>query len=324
MDFKIDIQPAGIVYQSPSDKTLLESAIANNLFLQHSCKTGLCGACSADVLSGLVKNEQGELISSGSVLACSSYAQSDLSLRINYFPELEQIACVTLPCKVAGCRLVTDDIVILSLRFPPTATLHYLPGQYIDLIYNGLRRSYSIANAKPTPNGIELHIRIIPDGAFSQLLTHQIALNQLMRIEGPQGTFFVREAANPLIFLAGGTGFAPIKAMIEQLLLSNDQRMIYIYWGMPKSKDFYTDIANSWARDFNQIRYVPVVSAENDGWEGRIGYVHHAVIEDFPDLKDYHVYACGSLPMINAAKDAFVAQGLSNMNFYADAFIQSK
>lgn len=225
MTFKVDIKPANIQYQSTLGTTLLDSALANKLALQYSCKKGSCGTCSADVLAGLVKNEHGEIVSSGAVLTCTSYAESDVTLQANYYAELADIDCLTLPCKVSAQDYVTNDIIVLTLRLPPTHKFKYLPGQYIDLITGDKRRSYSIANAQSTSSGLELHIRLLPDGEFSQVLK-EATINQLMRIEGPKGTFFVRNAENPIIFLAGGTGFAPVKAMIEGLLASQSQRDI--------------------------------------------------------------------------------------------------
>lgn len=323
MTYKVEIKPANIQYQSSAETTLLDAALAHNLALQYSCKKGSCGSCAADVLTGLVKNELGELVSSGSVLTCNSYAQSDVTLKANYYAELADIECLTVPCKISSQDFVTDDIIILTLRLPPTSKFKYLPGQYIDLIDGEVRRSYSIANAQSAASGIELHVRLLLDGEFSDVLKHA-SINQLMRIEGPKGTFFVREASNPIIFLAGGTGFAPVKAMVEGLLASNSQREVYIYWGMPHSSAIYTDVALSWAREFQHVHFVPVISSDDLTWQGRKGFVHQAVVDDFSNLSEYHVYACGSPLMIAAAKEAFSKQGLEDAHFYSDAFVPSK
>ena len=323
MTYKIKITPSNIEYQGAAEITLLNAALANKLSLQYSCKKGACGVCVADVLAGVVKNEHGALVNCGSVLTCSSYPQSDVTLKANYYAELADIECLTVPCKIASLNFITEDIIVLTLRIPPSTPFNYLAGQYIDLIHGSVRRSYSIANAQSTSAGIELHIRLLCDGEFSQLLK-QSTPNQLMRIEGPKGTFFVRDAVNPIIFLAGGTGFAPVKAMVEGLLASASQRDIYIYWGMPHSTSLYTDIAKSWAMEFNHVHYVPVMSSEDATWHGRVGFVHQAVLDDFSDLSEYHVYACGSPLMIDAAKNAFIANGLDDAHFYSDAFVPSK
>lgn len=322
MTYTIEIQPANIHYSASSEITLLDAALANQLSLQHSCKKGTCGTCSATVLSGTIKNECGETVHTGTVLTCQSYALSDAVLTATYYPELANIACKTLPCKIDQQSFLADDILILTLRLPPTTTFHYLPGQYIDLIAGDIRRSYSIANASVSGKNIELHVRLLSDGAFSHILK-QSTLNQLLRLEGPKGTFFVRDATNPIVFLAGGTGFAPVKAMVEGLLAHQSTRPIYIYWGMPCASSLYTDIAKSWANEYPHVHYVPVISSEDAQWTGRRGWVHQAVIDDFLDLNQYHVYACGSPAMIHAANHAFVKKGLDAAHFYSDAFVPS-
>ena len=324
MNYDIQIQPAGVNYPAGSDDTVLNAALASKFFLEHSCRKGECGLCSATLLSGTVKNEHGNIVNSGEILTCCSYPRSDLSINVNFFPELATIECVTLPCKVVSCTIVADNIAILILRYPPAVRFNYLSGQYIDLIYKGVRRSYSIANAQSGPAGIELHIRLIPGGEFSQLMVSGCDVGQLKRIEGPKGAFFVRKTNNPIIFIAGGTGFAPIKAMVEELLNNNLERTIHIYWGAVSTKRLYTEIARSWAEKYTQVHYVPVVSGEDQNWTGRTGLVYKAVIEDFHDLNQYHVYACGSPVMINSAKEAFVSQGLNAAHFYADIFVSSK
>ena len=324
MDYEIEILPAGVKYRVGSTDTLLNAALNNKLFLDHSCRKGECGLCTATILSGSVNNELGNLVTTGEILTCSSYPRSNLKIKANYYTELADISCLTSPCKVVSCELVADDIVILTLRYPTTVNFQYLPGQYIDLMYQGIRRSYSIANIQNSTSTIELHIRLLPEGEFSQLLAKGCDSNQLMRMEGPRGVFFVRKAMNPLIFLAGGTGFAPIKAMVEELLKNKMDRTIYIYWGMLNSNSFYTDIAKTWAEKNSHVTFVPVVSGEDDNWAGRTGFVHEAVVNDFTDLGGYHVYACGSPLMISSAKEAFISQGLNIDNFYADIFVSSK
>lgn len=324
MNYEIEIQPARVKYKASVDDTLLSAALANKFCLEHSCRSGECGLCSATIVSGTVKNEFGDLVTEGNVLTCCSYPQSDITLLAKFLPELSDIECKTLPCKLVSKSLVNHDILILTLRFPPKTNFKYLAGQYIDLIYQGLRRSYSIANAQSSLEGLELHIRLIADGQFSQVLIRDCNENQLMRIEGPKGTFFVREATNPIIFLAGGTGFAPVKAMMENLLHNKVNREIYIYWGMAHSDGFYTKIADDWAREYSHISYVSVVSADDKCWQGRRGFVHQVVLDDFSDLSKYHVYACGSPLMISSAKDAFISRGLNSEHFYADIFVSSK
>lgn len=317
----VEVVPSKIQYPAAKESTLLDAALANGLFLQHSCKKGQCGVCVAEVLSGLVKNEHGMMVTCGEVLTCCSYAQSNATIKAQYYPQLAQIECKTMPCKVASIQNVADDIIILTLRLPPNAQLQYLAGQYIDLLYDGIRRSYSIAN-HDSSQGVELHIRLLPNGELSQRLA-KVAANQLMRLEGPKGTFFVRQSDHPLIFLAGGTGFAPVKAMVEKLLSEQDARQIYIYWGMSSANRLYTDIAERWASLYSQVTYVPVVSQPDEQWQGRKGLVHEAILQDFEDLAAYHVYACGSQPMLEIAETQLMQHGLIKEHFFKDAFVSS-
>lgn len=321
MSYIIEIQPSGVQYESKDN--LLEDALSQSIPLEHSCKTGDCGMCSADVLSGQVQNEHGQIIKQGKVLTCQSKAISDVILKANYYPELIHIKLQTFPCKVAKVCYVTDDIVSLTFRLPPTAKLEYLAGQYVDLSFQGIKRSYSIANACKDSNEVELHIRKVPQGKMSDLIFGQVKEAQLMRMEGPKGTFFVRDNTKPLILLATGTGIAPIKAIVEQLIQSQDKREIHIYWGMQYKKELYCKELVQLASDHNHITFSPVLSREHDA-QAFTGYVQDAVCEDFESLESYEVYACGSLKMIEDSKAKFISRSLSSESFYSDAFTPAK
>jgi len=322
MTYNIEILPSGIMFTS--ENTLLDDALVQSVPLEHSCKSGDCGICEAELISGIVENENGEHVTSGKILTCCSKACSDLTLNAHYYPELVDIKSQTFPCKVETIDFPAHDIAVLKLRLPPTANFNYLPGQYIDLNYKGTIRSYSIANAQTVSTGLELHIRHLPQGAMSELIFSAVNSNQLMRIEGPKGTFFVRSDNKPLIFIAGGTGFAPIKAMVEALLAQQDKRAITIYWGMPHKESFYSDIAQQWSTDHDHINYIPVLSEHDPSWLGRTGYVHQGIVDDFDSLTRYQVYACGSPVMIEATKEALIAKNLAVENFFADAFTPAK
>jgi len=321
MTYKIEIQPSGVHFQS--DNNILDDALAQSVPLEHSCKTGACGACVAEIVSGEIENEKSEIVKSGLVLTCQSKALSNATLKAHYYPELVGQKQQTIPCKVAGFELVTDDILVIKFRFPPTAKFDYLPGQYIDLSFKGIKRSYSIANAKHDSAGLELHIRKVPNGQMSDALFSSIKHSQLMRIEGPKGTFFIRKNEQPLILLAGGTGIAPVKAMVEELINDQDKRDVYIYWGMNSANSFYLQQLFELSEKNAHIHYTPVLSGGGD-WGGRTGFVHQAVCDDFSSIQGFHVYACGSPLMINAAKAAFMDKGLSSEQFFSDAFTPTK
>ncbi|MCH1924604.1 FAD-binding oxidoreductase [Shewanella sp. C32] len=325
MTSKITLFPSAISFETTRDITVLESALSAGVVLEHSCKNGSCGLCESKLLAGSVIDTEGKVYEAEqSILTCQCKANSDeVAIEAEYFPELAELTKKIVPAKVSVAEY-NSEFLTLKFRLPPTANFRYLAGQYINLHYNGLARSYSVANADST-EGIELHIRKVPSGAMSeQLFNGEIAPNTLMRIEGPIGTFFVRDDQRPIIFLAGGTGFAPVKAMVEQMLATQSQREIHIYWGMRTGADFYSALPQQWASQHAHINFVPVVSENDALWQGRSGLVHQAVLDDFPDLSAFCVYACGSPLMINAAKADFVNYGLSEKKFFSDAFTVSK
>lgn len=323
MFYNIEIQPSGVTYKS--EDNLLEDALKQSIPLEHSCKAGDCGVCSAELVQGDVENENGELISQGKFLTCQSRALTDAVIKATYYPELVHIEQQTLPCKVASIEFATSDILVLKFRFPPTAKFDYLPGQYVDLSYKGVKRSYSIANAKSDTKEIELHIRRVENGKMSDLLfDSSLRLNQLMQIEGPKGTFFIRDGDKPLIMIATGTGIAPIKAAVEQLINNKDPRTVYIYWGMRYSAEIYDTGLESIAAESDNIHFFPVLSRENSGSMVNEGYVQNAVVQDFESLKPFEIYACGSLEMIQQAKSIFEQKELSTGCFFSDAFTPAK
>lgn len=332
MKYNARIQPSGTEFSVNDDKTILESAIESGVYLEYSCMNGSCGTCKSKLIQGKLKNGSvnasvdglsGKDIQEGYILTCQAIADSDIELEAEFYPELSNIKKSVQPCKVEDLCFPDDDIVIIKLRLPPTAKFEYLPGQYIQLIVKGNRRSYSIANAHSSYQGIELHIRKVENGLFSDFLFNELKLDQLLRLEGPLGSFFVRENKAPIIFLAGGTGFAPVKAMVEDLISKQSRRDIYVYWGASKVPLFYSDLPEKWEREKSIVRYVAVLSADDD-WIGRKGLVHEAVLEDFNELKDFDVYACGSPAMIEIARTSFVLKGLKKSNFHSDAFVSSE
>jgi len=321
MKYNIIVSPSGVKFKS--DDNLLNDAISQGVPLGHSCKTGACGVCRADVISGSVENEHGEIVSQGQVLTCQSSAHSDLVLKASYYPELIAIKQQMIPCKVTNVERIARDIIILRLRYPPSIKLQYLAGQHIDLIYKGVKRSYSIANALSDEKEIELHIRQVPNGEMSSLLFGDVKNNQLMRIEGPKGTFFVRSSDKPLILLATGTGIAPVKAIVEQLLLSRDLRDVHIYWGMRSADELYCKTLDDISSSNPHISFTQVLSRD-DKWSGKRRYIQDVVCERFDSLEKFEVYACGSIDMINSAWEKFKNKRLPSDRFHSDAFTPAK
>ena len=316
-----------ISFDCQPDQTILDAARLQNIALEHSCRTGRCGVCKARVTSGnsvalkteesLTKQEQ----DAGYILTCCRTAETQLTLDVEDLGELGNVQVKTLPCRIDQLQKLSDDVIEITLRTPPTSKLEYLPGQYVDMIGSeGLRRSYSIANAPREDGKISLQIRKVVDGLMSHYWFEEAKTNDLLRMEGPLGTFCLRKTnAKQLIMLATGTGIAPVKAILEQLASKpelNTFESIHVYWGGREAKDIY------WQPDFPQlsIRFIPVLSRLSE-WQGRNGYVQEVAIEDGHEWKESVVYACGS--DIHSAHEQLTAAGLKDKDFYSDAFVSS-
>ena len=329
MKHNVQLLPSAIEFQASDTSPVLESALSAGVHIAFGCRDGNCGTCKAKVISGTV-TQPDDLpgLSSleraaGYILSCRSIPCSSLVLETYYYPQLAVLEQRVLPCKVESFCFPAADVAIVKLRLPPGHSFEYLPGQYIDLITGPVRRSYSIANSVHEYDGIELHIRRIAGGKFSELVFGQLQHDRLLWLEGPSGTFFVRDTQAPIIFLAGGTGFAPVKSMIMQLLEDNTQRELYIYWGAKESTGFYSGLPQQWQNSCSNVHYNPVLSSDDSDWSGRRGLVHKAVLEDFSDLSGHEIYACGSPAMIDAARNEFIATGAKPDKFFCDKFSPS-
>ena len=238
---------------------------------------------------------------------------------------MTDIPVKTLPSRIEKLERLAPDVIELQLRLPANERLQFWAGQYIDiLLKDGKKRSFSLANAPHDDALLQLHIRHVPGGVFTDQVFSTMKAGDILRFNGPHGSFYLREeSTKPMILLAGGTGFAPIKAIVEHALAENCQRPMHIYWGAKARIDLYQHaLPEKWAAEHAGIHYVPVLSepAADDAWTGRTGLVHQAVTADFPNLADFEVYACGSPGMIEAARRDFIAAGLPEEAFFADAF----
>ncbi|HTF94761.1 MAG TPA: FAD-binding oxidoreductase [Cellvibrio sp.] len=314
------------------DISILDAAKAQGIILEHSCRTGRCGVCKAKVIQGttrLTQEETGithEETNEGFVLTCCRTASEDTALDIEDLGALADIKVQTLPCKIDSITYLAEDIIRVILRLPPTGNFNFLPGQYINIIAkNSIRRSYSIACNHQQNGKLELHIRKVPQGIMSQYWFEEAKENDLLRFEGPHGTFCFREKTEKnIIFLATGTGIAPVKSILEFLdsapsLLN--ERKVSVYWGGRTLADIY------WQPDYSHIAisFNPVLSrSQAFQWDGHQGYVQDAVTADQLNWSDSVVYACGSPDMIRDAKKLLVQQGLKINNFFSDAFVSSQ
>ena len=334
--FQITVQPSGRTFSANAGESLLAAAIRAGVGLPYGCKDGACGSCKCQKLEGEVVHgpHQAKALSkaeaqAGWVLTCCGVAQSNVVLESRQVTDESAFPIKKMPVRVAALEKKSPDVMQVRLQLPANDTFRYHAGQYIEFILrDGARRAYSMANAPHTQAqnpGVELHIRHMPGGRFTDHVFGALKEKDILRVEGPYGSFFLREDVDkPLILLASGTGFAPLKALIEHLQFLGSTRPATLYWGGRRPQDLYLD---SWVRerlaDMPHLRYVPVVSdaLPEDGWSGRTGFVHQAVLDDFADLSGHQVYACGAPIVVESARAAYTAQrGLPPEEFFADAF----
>ena len=332
MSYQITVQPSGRAFAAEANETLLEAALRQGLTMPYGCKDGACGACKGKVVSGTVDHGKSqehalkdEEKAAGLTLYCCASAQSDLVIECRQLGSASDIPVKTLPSRIEKLEKLAPDVIDMHLRLPANERLQFWAGQYIDvLLKDGKKRSYSLANAPHDDAVLQLHIRHVPGGLFTEQVFSTLKVRDILRFNGPHGTFYLREdSKKPMILLAGGTGFAPIKAIVEHAIAEKCERPMFIYWGAKARIDLYQNaLPEKWAAEQANIKYIPVLSepAADDAWTGRTGFVHQAVLADFPDLSGYQVYACGAPVMIDAAKRDFMAQGMPEEEFFADAF----
>ena len=330
--FSITVQPSGRQFSAQSDETLLAAGIRQGVGLPYGCKDGACGSCKCKMLSGSVvhgahqtKALSPEEESQGLVLTCCSTATSDVVLESRQVSAEGALPIKKMPTRVTSLQKVSADVMLIQLQLPANDSFQYKAGQYIEfLLRDGARRSYSMANA-PQGNSVELHIRHMPGGKFTDHVFGSMKEKEILRVEGPHGSFYLREESDKaIVMVASGTGFAPIKALLEQMESAGSTRPVALYWGGRRPADLYMD---GWVKELQNrmpsLRYVPVVSdaLDEDQWTGRVGFVHQAALEDFQDMREYQVYACGAPIVVESARRDFVAHaGLPPEEFYADAF----
>jgi len=329
----VTLQPSGQQFQVEEGEAVLAAALRQGLVLPYGCKNGACGSCKAKILSGSVdygvyqkKVLTDEEKAAGKALLCQAKPLSELQLEARTIGAAKDIQIKKLPCRVQKMERLADDVMVLHLKLPANEKLNFLAGQYLEfLLKDGSRRSFSMANPPHDAELLELHVRHVAGGQFTDHVFGKMKERDILRCEAPLGTFFMREdSAKPVVFVASGTGFAPIKAVIEHMLHKGTVRPMTLYWGGRRPKDLYmNELASSWAAAHAGFKYVPVISEAlpEDHWAGRSGFVHRAAMEDFPDLSGHQVYACGVPVMVDAARRDFTSHcGLPEDEFYADSF----
>ena len=333
MTFKVTVQPSGRVFDCEGSDTVLTAALRAGIGLPYGCKNGACGSCKGKLLAGTVIHGAHQVKAlpaaeeeAGRALFCCARPQSDLTIQVREVVGLGDFPVRKMPSRVSRMERVADDVMLIWLQLPATEKLQYRAGQYVEFILkDGKRRSYSLANAPHLDEQVSLHIRHMPGGVFTDQIFSTLNERDILRFEGPLGSFFLREDSNkPIVLVASGTGFAPVKAIIEQAIHGKSGRQMTLYWGARRPADLYMRaLCEEWAASVPGFRFVPVVSdaLPADAWQGRAGFVHQAVMADFPDLSAHQVYACGAPIMVDSAQRDFVSLcGLPAGEFYADAF----
>lgn len=337
MSFKVTVLPSNYEFTVKEEQTVLDAALESGVVLPYSCRNGTCSTCKGRIVSGTWDAGQApeqileaDELARGYTLLCQARPSTDLVIEAQIVRMASDIEVRKMPSRVMEIENLAPDVRMLKLQLPTSDPFNYHPGQYLEFIMrDGRRRSYSMANCPSDTNLVELHIRHMPGGAFTDHVfgagETAMKVREIQRVEGPLGSFFLREdSSKPIVLLASGTGFAPIKALVERLIETDSRRPAVLYWGGRRPHDLYMDaLARQWAESRPDFRYVPVVSdaLDSDGWAGRTGFVHHAVMADIPDLSGYQVYACGTPAMVENARHDFThANGLPEDEFFADAF----
>ncbi|MGB3289030.1 MAG: CDP-6-deoxy-delta-3,4-glucoseen reductase [Burkholderiaceae bacterium] len=337
MSFKVTVQPSQHEFTVEEGQSVLDAALAAGIVLPYSCRNGACSTCKGKVVTGSydagacpAQILSPEDLEQGYTLFCQARPSSDLVIEAHEIRMASDIQIRKMPARVMGLDQATGDVMIVKLQLPAADPFRYYAGQYIEFILkDGRRRSYSMATPPQESNLVELHIRHTPGGVFTDHVfgagETQMKLREILRVEGPFGSFFLREDSDkPLVFVASGTGFAPIKAIVERMIAEGVRRPTVLYWGGRRPADLYmNELALQWTKDLPGFSYVPVVSEAlpEDGWTGRVGFVHQAVLQDFPDLSGHQVYACGAPVVVESARRDFMQlSGLPEDAFFADAF----
>ena len=333
MAHSVTLMPGGQSFQVDDNETVLTAALRQGITLPYGCRDGACGACKGKIVEGEVDYGDSQVSAltdadrkQGLALFCCARPTDDLRVECQEVGGLSGIPVKTMPARIQRMRRLAPDVMAIELKLPTSERLQFLAGQYVDiLLKDGRRRSFSIANAPHDDEFLHLHIRHVPGGVFTEQVFATMKERDILRINGPLGTFHLRDdSTKPVVLVAGGTGFAPIKAIVEQAIHGGSRRPMTLYWGARTPTDLYmNELPMSWADAHAHIRYVPVVSdaTATASWAGRTGLVHHAVMEDFPDLSGHQVYACGAPAMIDAARSDFAARcGLQSGDFFADSF----
>lgn len=332
MSYQVTVQPSAHTFTVDDDATILGAAIDAGIGLPYGCRNGACGACKGKVLQGEV--DHGEYQASalseadkqnGMALFCCAHPISDVVIECREALPSNGLRPRIMPARVQKMEKLSHDVMAMYLKLPSNERMQFLAGQYIEfLLKDGKRRAFSLANAPHNDDLLELHLRLVPGGQFTQYVFNEMQEKAILRLEGPFGSFYLREDhTKPIIFVAGGTGFAPIKGIIEHILHQKSSRKMVLYWGARAKEDLYMpELPEAWQAAHPEFSFIPVLSEPKieDEWQGRTGLVHQAVLDDFDDLSAYQIYCCGAPQMVDIAHQSFQEKGLPEDEFFSDAF----
>ena len=325
----ITITGSGESFTAERDENLLDAALRSGIVIPHNCRNGFCGSCRARVIKGKVDpgDVKPEVLSEdeqakGFILCCQARLLGDAVLEIETIDALPDFEIRTLPARIERLQRLSDDVMLMVLSLPSSESLRFHAGQYIDILMrDGRRRSFSMANAPGQGRELEFHIRKVPGGAFTTRLFEEMQEKDMLRIQGPFGTFCLHDSTRPAILVAGGTGLAPLKSMLEEVMVKGCRRPLHLFWGARAKDDLYLyDEVEEWTRKLDCLSWTPVLSEAEDDWQGETGWVHEAVLRQYPELDGFEVYASGPPPMIDAIRAAFPDRGLREGRLYFDSF----
>lgn len=331
MTFQVTIESSGHRFRVNDGQSILDAALQQGIGLPYGCRNGACGSCVASLVTGRVHYPDGKPVALEStgvdnpVVICKARADSDLVIAVREVQTAPDISIKTLPCRAEHLQRLSHDVMQVMLRLPESERLQFLAGQYIEFILkDGRRRAFSIANAPHEDQFLELHIRHVPGGSFTGHVFDEMKDRALLRINGPLGSFYLREeSTRPVIMMAGGTGFAPLKGMLEHAFHIGFKPPVHLFWGVRQQRDLYMDeLVKTWVRQHPQLRYTPVLSEPEAGagWQGETGLVSDAVLKSCPELDAFDIYMSGPPAMIEAATPLFFAHGAQPAHMYSDAF----
>lgn len=326
MSFTVTVSPSGHSFTVDSGETILDAATRQGVGLPYGCRGGRCGACVAKLVSGEVTYPEGKpaaLEADDQCVPCQGVAASDLQIEVREAETTADIEVKMLPCRVHQVDQLAHDVIRLMLKLPNNQRLQFHAGQYLEFVLaDGRRRAFSIANAPHDDEFIELHIRHVDGGSFTDWVFSQMKDKTILRIEAPLGTFVLdEESPRPMLFIGGGTGFAPLKGQVEHAFFKGIDKPMKLYWGVRASRDLYMpELPEQWAKEREDFDFVPVASEPDEDWQGRTGWVHEAVLADIENPADYEIYMAGPPVMVRAGRDALRAAGVPDEQMHYDAF----